>query len=115
METVQGREDYTMIFILVHSFSRAMPCPLHNDTKISTKFTSLQTQTHTRINLEPYKIAYTPYAKSYHIRCTTLVLNGEPYCSVWCKLYSQNENTQDFKTNNAQISYSSIILASNEW
>jgi len=57
---------------LVHYSSRATSSLLHNNAKIFTKITSLHTQTHSRINLEPYKIASTPYTTPYHIRCTIL-------------------------------------------
>jgi len=91
MEKGQGKEKHAMIFIIVHSFSRATSSHLHNNAKISTKFTSLHTQTQPRFNLEPYKIASTPYPEPYHIRYTTLVLNAEPYCSVLCKLYKSHK------------------------
>jgi len=55
-EIGKGREDNTMIFILIHSSSRATSSPLHNNAKISTKITSLHTQTHSRTILNPTRL-----------------------------------------------------------
>jgi len=63
--------------------------------------TSLHIQTHTRPNLEPYKIVSTPFAAPYHTRCTTLVQYAELYCCVWCKQYTQNKILQDYTIHNA--------------
>jgi len=72
IKRVMEEEDYTNFFILVHSSSRATSIHLHNNAKISTIPFKFTYKTHSRPNLEPYKMVSTPCAAPYHTRCTIL-------------------------------------------
>jgi len=115
IEIDQGKQDHTMIFILVHSVSRATSSPLHNNAKTSTKITKFTYKYTSKIQSWTLQDCLYPYAEPYHKRYTTLVPNREPYCNVLCKLYRKNEITHNFNTNYAQIPYSSTILPKDVW
>jgi len=101
MERDNERKDHTMIFILIHSFTRTTSSPLHNNAKISTKsykFTYTNTLKNQSWTLQDclYPLCSTLPHKLHHPSAIS-----EHYCYVWCKQYTQNEILQDYTIHNA--------------